>query len=447
MTRPPAKARDRGSLVALLAAHAISQTGNVVTAFAIPFYVLGLGGSGLEVGIAAFFATAPVVIGGPLGGVVVDRVGHRRASIVADLVSGLAVLAMPVLALTVGLPFWALLGLVFVAGLLDTPGQTARRVMLPGLTDRAGVRIEQSVGLLDGTERLSRLVGATLAGLLVATVGPVATLFVNAATFGVSALVTRLGVPGDPAGDAAAYGASEEPGGADARVSYWADLAAGFRFVVRDPLMRLIVALVLVTNLLDSARASSMVPLYANDRLGGAAALGLLVAVMGGAALVGNVAFGFVAHRVPRRVTFAVCFLLAGGPPNAAFALGAPLPVLVATVAVAGLAAGSLNPILGAVQFERVPERMRGRVFGLINAGAWAGVPLGALLGGVAVDTVGFAAAFGTAAVVYTLVTVTPLTGGTWRLMERAAPGPASSSGPPAPPRGRTERRRRTAPR
>ena len=424
MRRSSSGRRGLGSLTALLTAHAISQTGNVVTAFAIPFYVLGLGGTGVEVGIAAFFATAPIVIGGPLGGVVVDRVGHRRAAIVADLVSGAAVLAMPVLALTVGLPFWALLALVFAAGLLDTPGQTARRVMLPAMTERAGVRIERSVGLLDGMDRLARLVGASLAGLLVALFGPVATLFVNAATFAVSAFITWAFVTA-PTATASPATASPVVPPVDEPASYWSDLAAGFRFVVRDPLMRLIVALVLVTNLLDAARASSMVPLYANDRLGGAAALGLLVAVMGGAALVGNVAFGFVAHRVPRRVMFAVCFAIAGGPPNAAFALGAPLPVLVATVALAGLAAGSLNPILGAVEFERVPEKMRGRVFGLINAGAWSGVPLGALLGGIAVDTVGFGWAFGFAAVVYTLVTLTPLTGGTWRQMERSAIGPA----------------------
>ena len=424
MRRSSSGRRGLGSLTALLTAHAISQTGNVVTAFAIPFYVLGLGGTGVEVGIAAFFATAPIVIGGPFGGVVVDRVGHRRAAIVADLVSGAAVLAMPVLALTVGLPFWALLALVFAAGLLDTPGQTARRVMLPAMTERAGVRIERSVGLLDGMDRLARLVGASLAGLLVALFGPVATLFVNAATFAVSAFITWAFVAAPTVTPSTATASPVAPP-VDEPASYWSDLAAGFRFVVRDPLMRLIVALVLVTNLLDAARASSMVPLYANDRLGGAAALGLLVAVMGGAALVGNVAFGFVAHRVPRRVMFAVCFAIAGGPPNAAFALGAPLPVLVATVALAGLAAGSLNPILGAVEFERVPEKMRGRVFGLINAGAWSGVPLGALLGGIAVDTVGFGWAFGFAAVVYTLVTLTPLTGGPWRQMERSAIGPA----------------------
>jgi MFS family permease len=410
----PRDRRPAGPLTALLAAHAISQTGNVVTAFAVPFYVLGLGGSGVEVGVAAFFATAPIVIGGALGGVVVDRVGHRRAAIVADLVSGLAVLTIPVLALTVGLPFWALLLLVFVGGLLDTPGQTARRIMLPDLTVRAGVRLEQSVGLLDGSERFAKLIGASVAGLLVAVAGPIAALFVNAATFAVSALLTWAFVAATPRAAAAAPDRSDAP-----RTSYWADLAEGFRFVVRDPLMRLIVGLVLVTNLLDAARSSTLMPLYANDRLGGAAALGLLVAVMGGCALVGNVAFGFVAHRVPRRLTFTVCFALAGGPSSAAFALGAPLPVLVAVTALSGLAAGAINPILGSVELERVPEHMRGRVFGLINAGAWAGVPFGALLGGIAADTIGLTLAFALVAVVYSVVTLSPLTGGSWRLMER----------------------------
>lgn len=427
---------DRVALSSLVAAHAISQTGNVVTAFAVPFYVLGLGGSGAEVGLAAAFATAPVIIGGPLGGVVVDRVGHRRAAIVADLVSGASVLAMPVLALTVGLPFWALLALVFVGGLLDSPGQTARRVMLPALTERAGVRIERSVGLLDGSERFAKLIGASIAGLLVAAVGPVASLFVNAATFAVSAALTGALVPASgPVRTGSPNPRDDHPTDAtDAteptRASYRADLVEGARFVVRDPLMRLIVALVLVTNLLDAARGSTLLPLYANDRLGGAAALGLLVATMGGCALAGNVAFGFIAHRVPRRVTFVACFTLAGGPSSLAFALGAPLPVLVAATALSGLAAGALNPILGTVQLERTPEHLRGRVFGLVTAGAWAGIPTGALLGGVAADTIGLTVAFGIVAVVYTTVTLAPLTGGHWRLMERRGP---TGGRPPAP--------------
>ncbi|WP_218219998.1 MFS transporter [Nesterenkonia sp. Act20] len=429
-TQPGVDSRRAGrSLSALLAAHAISQTGNVVTTFAVPFYVLGTGGTGVQVGIAAFCATAPIVIGGALGGVVVDRAGHRRVAIVADLASGAFVLLIPLLALTLGLPFWTLLLLVFAAGLLDTPGQTARRVMLPNLSARAGIRLEQSVGLLDGSERLARLVGAAVAGLLVASFGPIAALFVNATTFAVSAVVTGLLVPG-----AAAHNhPGDSVGAAPGPSSYWSDLRAGLHFIVQDPLMRLIVALVLVTNLLDAARSSTLMPLYAEDRLDGAAALGILVAAMGGCALLGNVMFGFVAHRFPRRITFAVCFVLAGGPSAAAFAFGAPLDVLLATTALSGFAAGAINPILGAVQLERVPEKMRGRVFGMINAGAWAGVPFGALLGGVAADTIGLSWAFGVVAVVYTVITLTPLLGGSWTMMEHDDAVRPTQDAPDAP--------------
>lgn len=425
----PRRAASR-ALYALLSAHAISQTGNVITAFAIPFYVLATGGSGVEVGLAAFAATAPVIFGGVFGGVVIDRVGGRRTAIIADVVSGATVLAIPALALTVGLPFWALLLIVFASGILDTPGQIARRVMLPELTEAARIRLERSVGLLDGSERLSKLIGASVAGALVALVGPMAALVTNAAAFFVSAAVTRLMVPATTvriAADDNADGDADAEADAETPRSYWCELRDGFRFVVRDPLMRLIVGMVLITNLLDAARSSTLLPLYANAELGGAGALAVIVAVMGGCALVGNIAFGFVAHRVPRRLTFAICFLIAGGPSSAVFAFGAPFAVLIAVVAVSGLAAGALNPILGAVQLERVPARMRGRVFGLLNAGTWAGVPLGALVGGFMADGVGLFVAFGVIAVVYTVVTLTPLTGGPWRLMDRR---PAPSTAP-----------------
>jgi len=49
----------------------------------------------------------------------------------------------------------------------------------------------------------------------------------------------------------------------------------------------------------------------------------------------------------------------------------------------------TINPIIGAVEFERIPENMRGRVFGAITAGAWIAMPLGMLLGGVFTEKLG----------------------------------------------------------
>ncbi|MBT1595932.1 MULTISPECIES: MFS transporter [Curtobacterium] len=406
-----AQLSPRAQLRALLAVQVVSRIGNVVTTITVPFAVLARGGSATDVGIAAFMATVPIVLGGPFGGALVERVGFVRSSVASDLISGLTLLAMPVLAWTVGLPFWALLALVFVSGLFDTPGESARRVLLPGLATTAGVPLERAVGHFEASSRLSVLIGAPLGGTLVAVTGPMPGLACVAIAFGAAALLMAVTVRG-----AAAPVESAEP---VASQGYWRDIADGFRFCVRDPLFRLVVALVLVTNLLDAARSTTLLPLYADQRLGGAQALGLVTGVFGGAAFLGSVAFGYVAHRVPRRVVFALCFVLAGGPSLVVPALGLGLPWMLASAALSGLAAGSINPILGAVELERIPEHMRARVFGLLGAGAWAGIPVGGLLAGLAADGVGVEATFAVVAVVYTVVTLTPLLGGSWRLMER----------------------------
>lgn len=406
-----AQLSPRAQLRALLAVQVVSRIGNVVTTITMPFAVLARGGSATDVGIAAFMATVPIVLGGPFGGALVERVGFVRSSVASDLISGLTLLAMPVLAWTVGLPFWALLALVFVSGLFDTPGESARRVLLPGLATTAGVPLERAVGHFEASSRLSVLIGAPLGGTLVAVTGPMPGLACVAIAFGAAALLMAVTVRG-----AAAPVESAEP---VASQGYWRDIADGFRFCVRDPLFRLVVALVLVTNLLDAARSTTLLPLYADQQLGGAQALGLVTGVFGGAAFLGSVAFGYVAHRVPRRVVFALCFVLAGGPSLVVPALGLSLPWMLASAALSGLAAGSINPILGAVELERIPEHMRARVFGLLGAGAWAGIPVGGLLAGLAADGVGVETTFAVVAVVYTVVTLTPLLGGSWRLMER----------------------------
>jgi MFS family permease len=449
-------------LGALYAAQVASRMGGVIAATAVPFAVLAGGGDAREVGIAAFAASVPVVLGGPFGGVLVERVGAVRSSVIADAASGLALAAIPLLAWTSGVSFPALLVLVFFGGLLDLPGESARRVLLPELAAAARIPLERAVGNLEACTRLSTLLGAPLGGLLAGTLGAVSALALTAVAFALAAAVTLLFVrtsahasgAGTGTGAATATATATGPSDSVARTGsaerapsasgYWRDLAEGFRFCVRDPLFRLIIGLVVITNLLDAARSSTLLPLYADRELGGPEALGWIAGSFGGGAFLGSVGFGYVAAMVPRRVTFAVCFALAGGPSLLAPALGASLPVMVAASALSGLGAGALNPILGAVELERIPTHMRARVFGLLGAGSWAGIPLGGLIAGIAADGLGVRIPFAGIAVLYTALTLTPLLGGAWRLMERPARGAeeAVPTLPTAPqgPHGRRDR-------
>lgn len=291
--------RSRLPLAALLAANTISITGSRITQLAIPWFVLQTTGSVAKTGLAGFFALLPVVILSALGGVIVDRLGLRRASVVSDLASGLSVLLVPVLFHTVGLPFAALLALVFAGGLLDAPGQTARDTMLPELVERAGTTLERSTSLFDGVFRAGNMLGAPLAGVLIAVLGPANVLIVDAATFAVSALLVRAFVPAP-----AARTHEEAPGG------YLTQLREGYAFLWRAPLIRAIVVMVLVTNMLDAAMGGVLMPVYADRVLDSVVALGLMSGAMGIFALAGTLVFAWIGHRLPRVSTLVAGFTL-----------------------------------------------------------------------------------------------------------------------------------------
>src|ERR671919_987492 len=123
----------RVPLFSLFAADAVSLTGNAVSQLAIPWFVLITTGSPTLTGLAVFFNFLPVVLAGFFGGVLVDRLGFRTTSVIADLGSAAAVAAIPLLHATVGIELWQLLALVFLGALLDAPGATGRQALFPDL--------------------------------------------------------------------------------------------------------------------------------------------------------------------------------------------------------------------------------------------------------------------------------------------------------------------------
>jgi len=395
---------NRVPLAALLASEAVSITGNRLTQLAIPWFVLQTTGSVAQTGLVAFFSLLPFVVSSALGGVIVDRLGYRRASIAADLASGVSVLCVPLLYHTVGLPLAALLALVFAGALLDAPGQTAREAILPDLVAQAGTTLERGTSLHDGVSRAASMLGAPLSGVLIALLGPANVLILDAGTFAVSALLMRAFVPAPEPTDEDAV---PEP--------YLAQLREGFAFLWRTPLVRAIVVMVLITNMLDAAMGGVLMPVYADRVLDSVVALGLMGGAMGFTAFAGTLAFAWIGHRLPRVSTLVAGFTL-GGPSR--FFLLAALPgvgPVIAGFAIAGIGIGPINPILGTLQYERVPERLRARVFGAVSAGVMAGAPVGALLGAGLVELVGLRETFLVFGVVYLACTLSPLWVPAWR--------------------------------
>ena len=388
--------RSRVPLLALLGANAISMTGNTAALVAIPWFVLETTGSASKTGITAFAGLVPVVLSGVFGGTLVDHLGYRRASVLSDVASAAAVAAIPLLHVTVGLAFWQLVVLVFLGGLLDAPGVTARAALMPDVADRAGWSYERASGATAVVERSSRLAGAPLAGVLIAVVGPTNVLWIDAATFVVSALVVSLGVPRPVAID----DPSDEK-----ETSYLSRLRAGYAFLRRDRTLFTMIAVVNLTNLLDSISLVAL-PVYAREVYGSALGLGLLIGVMGAGSVAGALVFSAIGHRLSRRRLFVWCFVLVSVwyPVAAAFP---PLAVLLVAKGLSGLASGPLNPVIDTVFYERVPDGMRGRVFGVTHAAAWVTMPLGVLMAGPLLEWFGLRATLLGTFAVYLAVTLT----------------------------------------
>jgi MFS family permease len=397
----------RRPLFALFAADAVSLVGNVAALVAIPWFVLQETGRPALAGLVGFFTFLPPIVAGLLGGALVDRLGFRTASVLADLSSAAAVAAIPLLYATVGLSLPALYTLVFLGALLDAPGATARRALLPDVAELAGMRIERATGIREGIQRGSILVGAPLAGVLVAAMGAVEMLWLNAASFLVSAALVGLVVPA-----ALRHEQEDDVGG------YFARLRSGLRFVAHDRLVRAVLLTVLLTNFLDAPLTPVLLPVFVDEAFGSPVSLGLILGTFGGFALLSSLAFSVIGHELPRRKTFVLAFVAASLPYFALSTLPS-LPVTLVVAAWWGLAAGPLNPVLAVVAYERVPPHMRGRVFGVAAAGSYAAIPLGALLGGVLVEAVGIQATLLAIGACYLAVTGYGLVNPAFREMDR----------------------------
>lgn len=435
--RPPGGAGAGGGagrrpLAAVLAANAVSITGNSLTLVGVPWFALETTGSPAKAGLVAFCATLPVVVSALTGGPVIDRIGRRRVSIASDLICALAVAAIPLLHYAGVLAFWMLCALMAVTGLFHAPGETSRYVLVPDLAKAAGTPLSRAASLFDAVSRGARMAGAALAGVLIALTGAEAVLLLDAATFGVSALLIAVEVRG--------LGAAE-PRKASAPVSltaYRRELREGCAFLVRHRLLLAVMLMVMLTNGLDQGWSSVLLPVHAKDNLGGPGHLGLLVAVFAGCALLGALLYGAIGHRFPRRALFTVAFLLCGLPRFAVAALVDGTVPLAVTMAIGGLGAGMLNPILTTVMYERVPDELRSRVAGVSTAGVLLTTPLGGLAAGFVVEQSGLPAAMLTLGALYFLATLAPALFPAWREMdaplpEASRPGTADRAGPVDP--------------
>jgi len=272
---------------------------------ALPLFVLDITGSATRTGLAAFAEMAPYVVAQALAGPVTDRLGARHVSVACDVLSAVVVGMIPLLHVLGALHFATLLTLMAFAGLVRGPGDGAKYVLVPEVAETAGQPIERVLGLEDGMNRAASVIGPLGAAALVVVIGAPGALLLDAASFALAGVIVAAGVP-RPAQVSKA--AQEDEG------SYIARFQTGVRFLREDRLLRSITGMVATTNLLDQALAAVLLVVWARDQGGGAGLMAAVTVSLSAGAMIGAITAWAIGHRLPRRVTFAVSFLLIGGP-------------------------------------------------------------------------------------------------------------------------------------
>jgi MFS family permease len=408
----PAPARRPAPVYGLLTAYLVSGIGTAMSVVAVPWLVLTTTGSAASTGVVGFALMAPYVVLQATAGPLVDRVGLRRTFLLGNTAATAATCAIPLLHALDVLSLGALAGVVAVVGAVRGIADCSTTPIMPITADLGGLPYERATGLFSGANRAAMLVGMPLAGVLIASMGAAQVILIDGVSFAAAVIVLAASVP-------AALGGDEQPAGPAKPGSYLAELAEGLHFLRTDRLLLGIVAMVAVTNLLDEALTAVLLPVWAHDRVHRAEALGLVGGAWGLGMLIGALAGAWAGPRLPRWSTLAFGGLVSASPPFFLLAGSTSVPLLLPLWLLTGVAGGALNPILGAVELERIPARLQARVFGAIKASAWVGIPFGSLVGGALAEGPGLTAALVVCGSVMLVATLAPFVFPAWHGLER----------------------------
>jgi predicted MFS family arabinose efflux permease len=374
----------------LFGAYAVSVLGDRMVTIALAFAVLHLGGSASDVGIVLAARTLPLVASLLIGGVVADRMSRRTVMVAAD-VARLATQGLLGALLIAGEPSIAVIAaLSGLSGLATGFFEPASTGLMPVVV--APERLQQANGLRATAMAGGEIAGPVLAGALVAAAGAGYALAVDAATFGISALLLAgLRLPPRVRREAS---------------TFIADLKDGWDAFRSRAWVWSIVASASIGNVLWGSW-SSLGPVVAEADLGGAAVWGGVLGAMGVGAFAGAVAGIRVRPRRPL-VLASLAFSLFAAP-VAMLAAGVPAPLVAAGALLAGGGMMLGGSIWESTLQRRVPAESLSRVSAYDWFGSLAFRPLGLIIWGPIAAAIGLHTALWVAAVLLFTTILAPL--------------------------------------
>jgi DHA3 family tetracycline resistance protein-like MFS transporter len=323
----------------------VSSFGNNVQSVALPFQLLILGASPLQLGIAVAIGTVTSVAFLLLGGAIADRVPRRTLIIASDLVGGCVVALMALLSSASLLRIEHVYVAAVALGAADAFLRPAYNAIIADLVPGDILRASNAARLLGRS--LARIAGPTAGGLAVVLGGPALAFAINALTFFFSLGTLMLANPARRV--------------LIASTSLVRDIREGFGYVFSVRWLWTTTLYFMVVNVAYAGQSGVMTPLLVRDVLhGNAETFGVIMSAYGVGTILASVVIAQLSIRRPGRLMFA--FELLAGVAALAIGLVPLLPATAVFIALTGVGLASSTVIWEALLQRHVPERMLGRV-------------------------------------------------------------------------------------
>ncbi|MFJ4675640.1 MFS transporter [Kitasatospora sp. NPDC088783] len=378
----PEVLRTERQFARLFVGQSLSTLGDRVSFVALPFAVLSIGGSAVDVGLVTAAGLLPLLVFALVGGVWADRIPRRRIMLASDLLRCAVQAAVAVLLLTGTARVGLLALLMALFGVADAFFLPASTGLLPLLVPAD--RLREANALSGFVQSTGLVVGPALAGLLIAAVGPGGALAMDAASFAVSAAVlARLGAVD---GAVAAGGVD---GGAERgeRPGFLAELRIGWQQVRSRTWVWSSMLAMAVYHVVVLPSVFVLGPVLAKREWGGANAWTVVVIAFGLGSIVGDVCS--YRWKPARPMAVAAVAMAVASCQAAIIGSGAPVWVIAALKAVTGVGV-SLFFVLWETSLQvHIPERVLSRVSSYDHLIAVALMPLGLVLAGPLSESLG----------------------------------------------------------
>jgi predicted MFS family arabinose efflux permease len=346
---------------------------------ALGWIALIMTGSPGFVGIVSFSAGVPFLVVAPLGGSLIDRVDRRRLMLVCQALACLLAAVMAVDVISGAVQTWHLPIAAFLNGSLQALLTPTQQSLVPALVPRAD--LTNAIGLMSAGQNLTRILGPSVAGIVIAAVGVGETFLVQAVAIAVSfALVLTISLPSTN------------------RAAGRMGVFDGIRLIVSRPDLRGMFLLVAVPAFFVFPYVGFL-NVFARDILHiGAEGLGLLMAVSGCGAVVGSILVA-TAGRAEGAGRLLVGMTVLYGVPILGVALSRSLWLTLPLLFMGSFLGAAFMSGNNALLQHRVSDEVRGRVMGAYML-TWGLMPLGALPMGAIADRVGMSAALAGGAII-----------------------------------------------